>query len=81
MLLNPSYFQHLESFADHQNFQYTKDVTIDIALHIYVPKGTHLQNTRKSTWLCPIVGNDDALRFELSIKDRKKISLGKPLVR
>ena len=42
---------------------YTKENVIDIALHIFVPRGTHLQNTRKSTWLCPIVGNDDALRF------------------
>ena len=46
---------------------------VDIALHIYVPKGTHLQNTRKSTWLCPLVGNDDVLRFG---NDNKKISLG-----
>ena len=54
-------------------FPYTKRIVVDIALHIFVPKGTHLENSRRSTWLCPLVGNDDAaLRFG---DNYKKISL------
>ncbi|XP_066919575.1 uncharacterized protein [Clytia hemisphaerica] len=52
-----------EDSPNYLTYGYTKENVIDIALHIFVPRGTHLQNTRKSTWLCPIVGNDDALRF------------------
>ena len=59
---------------DYLDFVYTKEIVVDIALHIFVPRGTHMENTRKSTWLCPLVGNDDAaLRFG---DDYKKISLG-----
>ena len=59
---------------EYLSFVYTKEIVVDIALHIFVPKGTHMENSRKSTWLCPLVGNDDAaLRFG---DNYKKISLG-----
>jgi len=51
---------------------------VDIALHIFVPRGTRLQNTRKSTWLCPIVGNDDALRFGRA--DMRKVTLSEYII-
>ena len=62
---------------NYKEIDYTREDIIDIAFHIYVPRGTHLKNTRVSTWMNPIVDNDDALLHELTDKERKKVKLGK----
>eukprot|EP00795_Rhopilema_esculentum_P000707 gene707-10418_t len=56
---------------------YTKAQIVEIAFQIYVPKGTKLVDTRKSTWLNPLVGGDEAARIKLSKKVNEATSLGK----
>ena len=62
---------------NYKEIDYTMEDITDIAFHIYVPRGTHLKNTRISTWMNPIVDNDDVLLYELTDKEKKKIKLGK----
>ena len=62
---------------NYKEIDYTMEDITDIAFHIYVPRGTHLKNTRVSTWMNPIVDNDDVLSYELTDKEKKKIKLGK----
>lgn len=42
---------------------YPKNIAFDIIYYIYPPLVTKLKSTRKSTWLNPIVGQEDALRL------------------
>ena len=39
------------------------NVIFDIIYYIYPPLATKLASTRKSTWLNPVVGEEDALRL------------------
>lgn len=42
---------------------FPKHIAFDIIYYIYPPAATKLKSTRKSTWLNPVVGQEDALRL------------------
>ncbi len=52
----------------------------EIAFNIYVPKGTKLTDTRKSTWLNPLVDGDEAARIKLTKKINEETNLNKVLL-
>ena len=56
---------------------YTKAQIVEIAFQIYVPKGTKLSSTRKSTWMNPIVDGDEAAMIKLSKKINEETKLEK----
>ena len=56
---------------------YTKAQIVEIAFQIYVPKGTKLKDTRKSTWMNPLVDGDEAAMMKLSKKINEDTSLHK----
>lgn len=56
---------------------YSKAQVVEIAFQIYVPKGTKLTDTRKSTWLNPIVDGDEAAMIKLSKKINDSTNLEK----
>lgn len=56
---------------------YTKAQIVEIAFQIYVPKGTKLTDTRKSTWLNPIIDGDEAAMMKLSKKINESTNLEK----
>ena len=60
---------------DFKDFEYNSDDVMNIVMHIYPPCGAHLKNTRKSTWLNPIVDNDNATTSSQFFKkgNRQKI--------
>lgn len=41
-----------------------KNIMLDIIYYIYPPIATKLKSTRRSTWLNPVVGQEDALRLK-----------------
>ena len=42
---------------------FPRNIVFDIIYYIYPPQATKLKTTRKSTWLNPTVGQEDALRL------------------
>ena len=66
----------MENAKEHK---FTKTEITEIAFHIYVPKGTGLkeEDTRKSTWMNPLVGRDEAMRMGLNEKIMKDTQLAK----
>ena len=64
-----------ETFWDHD---FSKKEVVEISLHIYVPKGTKMV-VRKSTWLNPLVDEQEALSLALPKKLVKKTSINKAL--
>jgi hypothetical protein len=40
-----------------------KDAMFDMVYYIYPPVGSKLKSTRKSAWLNPVVGGEDALKL------------------
>jgi hypothetical protein len=41
-----------------------KEALFDIIYYIYPPVGSKLKSTRKSAWLNPVVGDEDALKLK-----------------
>ena len=69
-----------KSFADGieiKQHHYTKAQIVEVAFQIYVPKGTKLTDTRKSTWLNPIIDGDEAAMIKLSKKINESTNLEK----
>ena len=62
--------------VNYESHNYRKKELVDLAFHIYVPKGTHLE-VRKSTWLQPIIDGKEALTVKVTKKDLQKTGLSK----
>ena len=74
------YFHSLSAdVVEMKQHNYTKAQIVEIAFQIYVPKGTKLSSTRKSTWLNPIVDGDEAAMIKLSKKINEETKLEKVL--
>lgn len=61
-----NFFKHFYSVVYKRKANSTsisKRAMFDIIYYIYPPKATKLKSTRKSTWINPIVGGEDALRL------------------
>eukprot|EP00794_Sanderia_malayensis_P007128 gene7128-7933_t len=67
----------LEDVSDVREHSFTKKQVTEIAFYIYVPKGTQLKNTRKSTWLNPLVDGDEATRMKLTKKINEQTNINK----
>lgn len=72
-----SYFFVVLEVVVMKEHSYTKAQIVEIAFQIYVPKGTKLKDTRKSTWMNPLVGGDEAAMMKLSKKINEDTSLQK----
>lgn len=47
----------------HDVHMYTKSDIVDITFQIYIPRGTNLKNTRKSTWMNPLINGEEAVKL------------------
>eukprot|EP00795_Rhopilema_esculentum_P000708 gene708-10419_t len=69
------FHQDPETFNEHL---FTKKEIVDISLHIYVPRGTHMV-VRKSTWLNPIIDGKEALAMPAPKRLAKDTSVKKAM--
>jgi len=67
----------LKDVMEMKQHNYTKAQIVEIAFQIYVPKGTKLTSTRKSTWMNPLVDGDEAAMIKLSKKINESTNLEK----
>ncbi len=67
---------HLEA-EERKEHSFSKTEIAEVAFNIYVPKGTKLKDTRKSTWMNPLVDGDEAARLKLTKKINEETNLGK----
>ena len=42
---------------------FTKQDVVNIAFHIYVPAGTGLYHIRASTWMNPLINDEEAIKL------------------
>nr|XP_047145799.1 uncharacterized protein LOC124818759 [Hydra vulgaris] len=64
---------------NYKDVDYTSEDIVNIVMHIYPPAGAHLKTTRKSTWLNPIVDNENAILRKFFKKGKSKKILKKTI--
>lgn len=64
-LKNNKVSTHITSLgvSKHDVHMYTKSDIVDITFQIYIPRGTNLKNTRKSTWMNPLINGEEAVKL------------------
>ena len=48
---------------------------MEVAFHLYAPRGTGIINNRKSTWMNPIIDGEEAIKFRGQCKISSEISV------
>ncbi|CAF3281523.1 unnamed protein product [Rotaria socialis] len=49
----------LQHYSQNKNDSFTKEIIFDVIYYIYPPKATGLETSRKSTWIRPIIDDED----------------------